>query len=41
GGNRLTPVIIEFWQVRDDRLADRIRYTDQPNQTRKTERLSP
>ncbi len=41
GGFLLKPDMIEFWQGRDDRLADRIRYTKQNNQSWKTERLSP
>ena len=41
GGFLVTPVEVEFWQGRPNRLHDRIRYTSQENFTWKIERLSP
>jgi pyridoxamine 5'-phosphate oxidase len=41
GGYRVTPVKIEFWQGRPNRLHDRIQYTKQPDGTWKIERLAP
>ena len=41
GGNVLSPTRIEFWQGRPNRLHDRFRYTKQPDNTWKLERLSP
>jgi len=41
GGYRLTPDTIEFWQGRPSRLHDRLRYTRQPDQTWRIERLAP
>lgn len=41
GGYILSPTRIEFWQGRPNRLHDRFRYTRQPDQTWKIERLSP
>jgi len=40
GGYRLLAEVFEFWQNRDDRLHDRLRYTAQPG-TWKMERLQP
>jgi pyridoxamine 5'-phosphate oxidase len=42
GGYRLRPALYEFWQHRDDRLHDRIRYEPDPAQAgwRRT-RLAP
>jgi pyridoxamine 5'-phosphate oxidase len=31
GGFRIEPTVFEFWQHRDDRLHDRLRYTPAPN----------
>nr|MBF0222798.1 pyridoxamine 5'-phosphate oxidase [Desulfobulbaceae bacterium] len=49
GGYRLTPLVIEFWQGKDDRLHDRLRYRktvndpalSNSNETWIRERLSP
>lgn len=41
GGYILHPQTIEFWQGRRSRLHDRLRYTRQPDDAWKIERLSP
>ena len=41
GGYVLAPVRIEFWQGRPNRLHDRFRYTKQPDNKWKIERLAP
>lgn len=41
GGYALTPRWIEFWEHRDDRLHDRLRYVRQPAGRWRLERLSP
>ena len=41
GGFRLTPETIEFWQNRDDRLHDRLRYARRPDGSWTLERLGP
>ncbi len=41
GGYRLSPNMIEFWSGRPNRLHDRLRYTRQPNDDWRVERLSP
>ena len=41
GGYVLTPARIEFWQGRPNRLHDRFRYTRQPDNSWRIERLSP
>jgi len=41
GGYLLSPARIEFWQGRPNRLHDRFRYTRQPDQSWRIERLSP
>jgi pyridoxamine 5'-phosphate oxidase len=41
GGYRIDPIEIEFWQGRESRLHDRIRYLLQPTLDWKIERLSP
>ena len=41
GGYLVRPVSIEFWQGRDNRLHDRIRYSLQANYDWKIERLAP
>ena len=41
GGYLVRPVYIEFWQGRDNRLHDRIRYSLQANYDWKIERLAP
>jgi pyridoxamine 5'-phosphate oxidase len=41
GGYRLDPVSFEFWQHREDRLHDRLRYTRQDGGRWKLERLAP
>ncbi len=41
GGYLLMPIEIEFWQGRSNRLHDRFRYTRQPDQTWRIERLAP
>ena len=41
GGFRLTPVSFEFWQHREDRLHDRLRYTRSGDSGWQIERLAP
>jgi pyridoxamine 5'-phosphate oxidase len=43
GGFRLTPRLFEFWQHRDDRLHDRLRFTPEPDAPAgwRIERLAP
>ena len=41
GGYRVAPTAIEFWQGRPSRLHDRLRYTRQPDDSWRIERLSP
>jgi pyridoxamine 5'-phosphate oxidase len=41
GGYRLTPLAIEFWQGRENRLHDRIRYTKRGDGTWQKQRLAP
>lgn len=41
GGFRLQPASFEFWQHRDDRLHDRLRYTPDGNAAWRLERLAP
>jgi pyridoxamine 5'-phosphate oxidase len=41
GGFRLIPEVFEFWQHRDDRLHDRLRYTSQTDGRWQLERLAP
>lgn len=41
GGFVLKPERIEFWQGRSSRLHDRFQYTKQPDNSWKTERISP
>ena len=41
GGYRLAPTAIEFWQGRDNRLHDRIRYRLQQDKSWRIERLAP
>jgi len=41
GGFRLTPEVMEFWQGREDRLHDRIRYTRSGDGEWRGERLFP
>ena len=41
GGYRLLPDSLEFWQHREDRLHDRLRYTRQPDGGWLLERLAP
>lgn len=41
GGFRVAPQTVEFWQGRENRLHDRLRYTAQPAGTWHIERLSP
>ncbi len=41
GGFRIHPATIEFWQGRLNRLHDRLRYTRQPDDSWRRERLSP
>ena len=41
GGYRVEPVAVEFWQGRESRLHDRIRYTREGIRRWKVERLSP
>ena len=41
GGFRLAPIVFEFWQHRDDRLHDRLRYRRGPDGSWTIERLAP
>lgn len=41
GGYRVVPDVIEFWQGRENRLHDRLRYTRAQNNAWKIERLAP
>lgn len=41
GGYRLSPLAIEFWQGRENRLHDRIRFTKQGDGSWRKERLAP
>nr|WP_316741918.1 pyridoxamine 5'-phosphate oxidase [Streptomyces sp. MK7] len=41
GGFRVVPHTVEFWQGRENRLHDRLRYTTRPDGTWHVERLSP
>lgn len=41
GGYRVKPEVIEFWQGRENRLHDRLRYTRQPDGSWLIERLAP
>jgi pyridoxamine 5'-phosphate oxidase len=41
GGYRVAPDVFEFWQSRDDRLHDRLRYSRSPGPTWRMERLQP
>ncbi|MET7681490.1 pyridoxamine 5'-phosphate oxidase [Streptomyces sp. NPDC005423] len=41
GGFRIAPRTVEFWQGRENRLHDRLRYTAEPDGGWRTERLSP
>ncbi|CAL2057284.1 MULTISPECIES: pyridoxamine 5'-phosphate oxidase [Streptomyces] len=41
GGFRVVPETVEFWQGRENRLHDRLRYTARPDGTWGVERLSP
>jgi pyridoxamine 5'-phosphate oxidase len=41
GGFRLLPDCFEFWQHREDRLHDRLRYTRQPQGGWLVQRLAP
>jgi pyridoxamine 5'-phosphate oxidase len=41
GGYRLLPVMLEFWQGRQNRLHDRLRYRLQGNSSWLIERLEP
>ncbi len=41
GGFRLTPETFEFWQHRDNRLHDRLRYRRGPGGDWQIERLAP
>ncbi|WP_177239964.1 pyridoxamine 5'-phosphate oxidase [Streptomyces monashensis] len=41
GGFRVVPETVEFWQGRENRLHDRLRYVSRPDGTWAVERLSP
>ena len=41
GGYRVKPDVVEFWQGRENRLHDRLRYNVQPDGTWLIERLAP
>ncbi|MGW1542881.1 pyridoxamine 5'-phosphate oxidase [Streptomyces sp. NPDC002309] len=41
GGFRVAPRTVEFWQGRENRLHDRLRYTSEPDGGWRVERLSP
>jgi len=41
GGFRIAPDTVEFWQGRENRLHDRLRYTSRPDGTWRVDRLSP
>jgi pyridoxamine 5'-phosphate oxidase len=41
GGFRVAPASYEFWQQRDDRLHDRLRYLSEPGTGWRLERLAP
>jgi pyridoxamine 5'-phosphate oxidase len=41
GGYRVTPTSLEFWEGRDDRLHDRLRYTRRADGAWRLERLAP
>jgi pyridoxamine 5'-phosphate oxidase len=41
GGFRIAPQAVEFWQGRENRLHDRLRYVAEPDGTWRVERLSP
>ncbi|MFJ7178050.1 pyridoxamine 5'-phosphate oxidase [Streptomyces massasporeus] len=41
GGFRVAPQTVEFWQGRENRLHDRLRYVEQPDGRWRVERLSP
>jgi pyridoxamine 5'-phosphate oxidase len=41
GGYRVIPASVEFWQGRPSRLHDRLRYSRQPDDSWRIERLSP
>ena len=41
GGYALAPTSVEFWQGRDNRLHDRLRYTRRADGSWRIERLSP
>ncbi|MGV9354102.1 pyridoxamine 5'-phosphate oxidase [Streptomyces misionensis] len=41
GGFRIIPETVEFWQGRENRLHDRLRYTARPDGTWGVDRLSP
>ncbi|MCS0600366.1 pyridoxamine 5'-phosphate oxidase [Streptomyces sp. LP11] len=41
GGFRVAPDTVEFWQGRENRLHDRLRYTSHPDATWTLDRLSP
>jgi pyridoxamine 5'-phosphate oxidase len=41
GGFRIAPQTVEFWQGRENRLHDRLRYVAEPDGSWRVERLSP